>query len=65
MMHMLVKDLHAWWKHIDALDLAAKYGVRAPTAPQLQPWGLVVSYVVDPSGILWHVAQDRASSSGS
>jgi uncharacterized glyoxalase superfamily protein PhnB len=65
MMHMLVKDLDAWWKHIEALDLAANYGVRAPSAPKLQPWGLVVSYVVDPSGVLWHIAQVRANSSAS
>lgn len=32
----------------------------APKPPELQPWGLRVSYVVDPSGILWHVAQRRA-----
>jgi uncharacterized glyoxalase superfamily protein PhnB len=23
----------------------------------MQPWGLRIAYVVDPSGVLWHVAQ--------
>ena len=46
-------------KRIECLDLAAKYGVRKPTAPALQPWGLTISYVVDPSGVLWHFAQNR------
>ena len=59
MMQLTVNDLDTWWKRIDSLELAARYGVRAPTAPKLQPWGLTISYVVDPSGVLWHFAQNR------
>jgi hypothetical protein len=59
MMHLTVNNLNAWWKRIESLDLATKYGVRPPTAPALQPWGLTISYVVDPSGVLWHFAQNR------
>lgn len=59
MMHLLVKDVDAWWQRIEALDLAGRYGVRAPTAPAMQPWGLRVCYVVDPAGVLWHVAEQR------
>jgi hypothetical protein len=59
MMHPSVADLDAWWEHIQALDLAATYGVRPPTAPALQPWGLTISYVVDPCGVLWHLSQAR------
>lgn len=58
MMHLLVNDLDAWWKRIESLDLAGRYGVRKPSAPALQPWGLTISYVVDPSGVLWHIAQN-------
>ena len=43
MMHLLVKDVNAWWSRIAALDLAARYGVQAPSAPKLQPWGLTVA----------------------
>jgi uncharacterized glyoxalase superfamily protein PhnB len=25
----------------------------------MQPWGLRVAYIVDPSGVLWHIAQRR------
>jgi uncharacterized glyoxalase superfamily protein PhnB len=57
MMHLLVNDLDGWWERIEGLDLAGRYGVRAPSAPAVQPWGLTVAYVVDPSGVLWHVAQ--------
>jgi len=24
----------------------------------MQPWGLVITYVVDPTGVLWHIAQN-------
>ncbi|WP_069269262.1 VOC family protein [Paraburkholderia nodosa] len=58
MMHLLVNDVDAWWSRIDALDLAGRYGVEAPRAPKLEPWGLRVTYVFDPSGVLWHIAED-------
>lgn len=59
MMQLMVDDLDAWWVHIAALDLPAGYGVPAPKPPALQPWGLRIAYVVDPSGVLWHVAERR------
>ena len=59
MMHLTVNDLPAWWRRIEQLDLAARYGVSPPKPPVMQPWGLVVAYVVDPSGVLWHIAENR------
>jgi catechol 2,3-dioxygenase-like lactoylglutathione lyase family enzyme len=59
MMQLMVDDLDAWWAHINALDLPSTFGVPAPKPPAMQPWGLRVAYVVDPSGVLWHVAQRR------
>jgi hypothetical protein len=59
MMQLMVDDLDAWWAHIDALDLPGKFGVQAPKAPSMQPWGLRVAYVYDPAGVLWHIAQRR------
>ncbi len=59
MMQLMVDDLDAWWKHIDSLDLPSKFGVQAPKPPAVQPWGLRIAYVFDPSGVLWHVAQRR------
>lgn len=59
MMQLMVDDLDAWWAHILALDLPGRFGVPAPTPPALQPWGLRLAYVVDPAGVLWHVAQRR------
>ena len=59
MMQLMVDDLDAWWSHIETLDLETEFGVPAPRPPEMQPWGLRVAYVVDPSGVLWHVAQRR------
>jgi catechol 2,3-dioxygenase-like lactoylglutathione lyase family enzyme len=60
MMQLLVNDLDAWWRRIESLDLAGKYGVQVPRAPALQPWGLTAAYVFDPSGVLWHIVQKSA-----
>jgi uncharacterized glyoxalase superfamily protein PhnB len=62
MMHMLVNNLDQWWESIAALKLDSRYGVRAPVAPKLEPWGLRVAYVFDPSGVLWHFAEEAEPS---
>jgi uncharacterized glyoxalase superfamily protein PhnB len=59
MMQLMVDDLDAWWAHIAALELPKRFGVSAPRPPAVQPWGLRVSYLADPSGVLWHIAQRR------
>ena len=59
MMQLMVDDLAAWWAYIQGLDLPGRFGVQAPKAPALQPWGLRVAYVYDPAGVLWHVCQRR------
>jgi uncharacterized glyoxalase superfamily protein PhnB len=61
MMHVLVNDVRAWWQHIDSRDLANQFGVSPPVAPRVEPWGLTVAYVVDPSGVLWHFAEETKS----
>ncbi len=60
MMQLMVDDVDAWWAHIRQLDLPKRFGIRPPQAPAVQPWGLRVLYLTDPSGILWHVAERRA-----
>jgi hypothetical protein len=56
-MHVLVKDARAWWEHFESLDLARQFGITAPAPPRVEPWGLTVAYLSDPTGILWHFAQ--------
>lgn len=57
MLQLVVDDLDAWWEHITSLDLPSRFGVPQPKAPAMQPWGLRVAYLIDPAGVLWHVAQ--------
>ena len=59
MMQLMVDDLDAWWTHIEGLDLPGKFSVQPPSAPAMQPWGLRIAYVFDPSGVLWHIAERR------
>jgi predicted enzyme related to lactoylglutathione lyase len=59
MMQLMVDDLDVWWTHIVGLDLPGKFHVPPPRPPAMQPWGLRVAYVVDPSGVLWHICQRR------
>jgi catechol 2,3-dioxygenase-like lactoylglutathione lyase family enzyme len=64
MMQLMVDDLETWWRRIESLDLPATFGIPKPTAPQMQPWGLRVAYLADPSGILWHIAERRPGHPG-
>ena len=59
MMQLMVDDLDAWWTHINTLELPLRFGVKTLRAPAMQPWGLRVAYLADPSGILWHLSQRR------
>jgi catechol 2,3-dioxygenase-like lactoylglutathione lyase family enzyme len=59
MMQLMVDDLDAWWAHLNTLDLKRQFSVQPPRPPAMQPWGLRVAYLFDPSGVLWHVAQRR------
>jgi catechol 2,3-dioxygenase-like lactoylglutathione lyase family enzyme len=57
MMHLLVEDADAWWRHVDTLGLAAKYGVKVEPAAD-RPWGLRDFVIVDPTGVLWRIGQN-------
>ena len=57
MLQMLVRDVDAWWQSIDPAAKGAPFNVREPKAPAVQPWGLKVGFLFDPTGVLWHVAE--------
>jgi catechol 2,3-dioxygenase-like lactoylglutathione lyase family enzyme len=57
MMHLLVEDVDAWWEHVRAKDLAGKYGVQVEP-PEQRPWGMRGFVLVDPTGVLWRIAQN-------
>lgn len=57
MMHLIVKDVDAWWASIQDRKIIEKYGVRAEP-PEDRPWKMRDFILVDPSGVLWRIAQD-------
>jgi len=59
MMPLMVDDLDPWWEHLNSLDLPNQFPGTSLRPPAVQPWGLRIAYLVDPSGVLWHIAQRR------
>jgi uncharacterized glyoxalase superfamily protein PhnB len=60
MMSLMVEDADAWWRHIERIGLKAKYPAIMAKPPAMQPWGLRVLYLSDPTGVLWHIADRRS-----
>lgn len=56
-MHVLVNDIQAWWQHLSSLGLASEFNISPLAPPRVEPWGLTVVYVSDPTGVLWHFAE--------
>jgi len=57
MMHMLVKDVEAWWTRVNESGVAAKYGVTL-SAIETQPWRMRDFCLTDPSGVVWRIGQN-------
>ena len=57
MMHLLTRDVQAWWHHVESEGLAAKYGVHAEP-PEDRLWGLRDFTIDDPTGVLWRIGQN-------
>jgi hypothetical protein len=53
-MHLWVQDVDAWWTHISAA--AAAFGISVEK-PADREWGMRDFPLIDPSGVLWRVAQ--------
>ena len=59
MMHLMVEDADPWWAHIESIGLRDRYPGIMAKPPALQPWGLRVLYLSDPSGVLWHIGDNK------
>jgi catechol 2,3-dioxygenase-like lactoylglutathione lyase family enzyme len=57
MMHLLVKNVEAWWRHVQSQDLAAKYGVMTEP-PADRSWGIRDFVLNDPAGVLWRIGEN-------
>ena len=57
MMHLLVEDVDAWWANVQERQIAQKYGVRI-LPPEQRPWKMRDFVLIDPSGVLWRIAEN-------
>ena len=61
MMSLQVEDADAWWEHIQRQEFTTRYPGILCKAPAMQPWGIRVLYLSDPTGVLWHITDKRKS----
>jgi uncharacterized glyoxalase superfamily protein PhnB len=59
MMRLMVEDADRWWEHFDRIGLREKYPHIMLKPPAMQPWGIRVLYVSDPTGVLWHITDRK------
>jgi len=57
MMGLNVENMDAWWGYIQQKELTKKYPGIMCKPPEMQPWGIRVLYLSDPTGVLWHIAE--------
>lgn len=62
MMFLEVDDLDAWWQRIEIAALVARYPGVAARPPELYPWGKREIHLIDPAGVLWHIAASTTAS---
>jgi len=61
MMSLQVEDADAWWEQIQRREFTKKYPGITCKQPAMQPWGIRVLYLSDPSGVLWHITDMKKS----
>ncbi len=59
MMHITVDDARAWWEHASCVIDDGNFRSARVREPQEQPYGALVTFVWDPSGVLLHFAEYR------
>ena len=57
MLHMEVPDARAWHARVTEVLDQRSYGAARTRAPTEESYGALVTYVWDPSGVLWHMAE--------
>ena len=57
MMHILVEDVDAWWRHVRESGVISRYGVKC-TDIETQPWRMRDFCLFDPSGVVWRIGQN-------
>lgn len=55
--HLLVENVADWHQHLEGLQLAAQFDICI-TAITEKPWKMKEFHLIDPSGVLWTIAQN-------
>jgi hypothetical protein len=57
MLHITIDDAQAWYEHVASVLRESQFeGTRVQT-PKRQPYGALVTFVHDPTGVLLHLCQ--------
>jgi catechol 2,3-dioxygenase-like lactoylglutathione lyase family enzyme len=57
MMHLLVENVDDWHRRITAAGVAEQFGIEVGM-PEDRSWAMRDFTLIDPSGVLWRVAQN-------
>lgn len=57
MLHFWVEDAAEWYDYFQDLKIAERHPSVTITAPVETPWGWLITYVADPSGVKLHFAE--------
>ena len=56
-MHLLVENVDDWHAHLVEQKIAERFGVKMGELED-QPWAMRDFVLIDPSGVLWRIAQN-------
>lgn len=57
MLHFMVDSAQAWYDHFMNIQLVERFTGTKVAKPKMEPWGLLITYVWDPAGVLLHFAE--------
>ena len=60
MLYLEVDDVFGIYRRIKAVSQNPQYEGARCQPPEPQPYGALVAYLWDPSGVLWHIAEMSA-----
>jgi catechol 2,3-dioxygenase-like lactoylglutathione lyase family enzyme len=55
-----VEDAQTWYDYMAGLELEERYPGVTVSAPGVMPWGWLIAFVTDPSGLLLHFAEPHS-----
>ena len=60
MLYSKVDDVSGLYRRLEAVSQNPRYEGARVQPPEQQPYGALVAYLWDPSGVLWHIAEMSA-----